>query len=285
MTYVMGDYDRALEQILREGEPKSNSRTGVKTLALCGVQTRFSLLQAFPIVTRRKVWPRSIFAELVWFLSGSTNVQALRAMRSSIWDPWEDRAFEEKHGYVPGSLGPVYGFQLRSFGGDYGTDGEQRNGFDQLRYLLQRLKEDKTDRRILFSLWNPCDIARSKLPPCHLYYQVFVDDHDDLTGFVNQRSCDYPVGIPANIQFYAALTMMIARHAGLRAKELVHSAVDAHIYEDQIPAVQEYLARPVRPSPILDLSRAPVDLLEYKPDDFQLVGYEPGAKLTIPVAV
>lgn len=298
--YAMEAYDNALEQILRKGVWKSSKRTGVRTLALCGLSSRYDLSgEAFPIVTRRKVWPKAIFAELLWFLSGSTNNNDLEKLGARIWRPWVDEKFEAEHGFAPGAFGPIYGFQLRYFGGSYGNGigGEQgtdtvsfppvygMGGFDQMTDLMTRLKKDPTDRRLLFSLWNPYQVKDQKLPPCHLYYQVFVDDDGRLSGFMNQRSCDFPIGVPANIQFYSALTLMIAQQSGFTPHEFVHSTVDSHIYENQIGAVEEYLALPKLPSPKLTINKAVPDIFSYKPDDFYLYDYNPGPKLEIPVAV
>jgi thymidylate synthase len=311
--YLMQPYDDALEQILRKGVWKSSKRTGVRTLALCGLSSRYDLSgDAFPIVTRRKVWPKAIFAELLWFLSGSTNNNDLEKLGARIWRPWVDEKFEAEHGFAPGAFGPIYGFQLRHFGGVYGNGigGPKRtdrthtnesdgglfdrngydslygyNGFDQMADLMARLKKDPTDRRLLFSLWNPAQVKEQKLPPCHLYYQVFVDDEGRLSGFMNQRSCDFPIGVPANIQFYAALTVMVAHQAGFTPHEFVHSTVDSHIYENQIGAVEDYLALPKIDSPTLIIKKGVPNIFSYELNDFVLENYNPGPKLEIPVAI
>ena len=298
----MKPYDDALETILKTGSRKTHKRTGVNTIAVFGMQCRYRLDEAFPIITRRKVWPKSIFAELLWFLSGSTNNKDLQALGSNIWTPWVDPAFEKKHGYVEGALGPVYGFQLRHFGGTYlngdpnfkyhetspcgcleeGEFGE--GGFDQLLYMVDRIKADPSCRRILFSLWNPAQLSEMRLPPCHYTYQVFIDDNKRLSGMLTQRSCDFPIGVPANIQFYATLTMMLAQQTGYTPFEFIHSTADSHIYEDQVSAVEEYLSLPVLDSPTLKINKAP-DILSYKMEDFVLENFKSGPKIEIPVAV
>jgi len=289
MSYAIQPYDEALQSILDEGVLKSNKRTGIKTKYIPGICSRYDLTQSFPLVTRRKIWPKSIWAELLWFISGSTNNNDLNALGAKIWNPWVDEEFEKKHGYAPGSFGPVYGFQLRHFGGDY-ADGRSDNpdygkgGFDQLDWMVNRLKEDSSCRRILFSLWNPQDTGRMKLPPCHYTYQVMVDDNGDLTGSLTQRSCDFPIGVPANIQFYSALTMMLAQQSGFNAVEFVHYTVDSHIYWDQLDAIEEYLTLPTFDCPTLTINKAP-DIYSYKLEDFVLSEYESGPKLEIPVAV
>jgi thymidylate synthase len=300
--YTIQPYDEALQLIMDEGITKSNKRTGIKTRYVPGILSRYDLTESFPMVTRRKTWPKAIWAELLWFLSGSTNNNDLNALNSKIWDQWVDSEFELKNGYAPGALGPVYGFQLRHFGGYYGdgaggfnkltgpVDGIPEDaiygygGYDQLAWMVNRLKEDSSCRRILFSLWNPAEISVMKLAPCHYTYQVMVDDDGMLTGSLTQRSCDFPVGVGCNIQFYSALTMMLAQQTGFTAKEFVHYTVDAHIYEDQIPAVEEYLSRPAFDCPTLEINQAE-DIFSYKMEDFQLSEYETGPKITIPVAV
>ncbi len=308
--YTMQDYDNALKMILEQGVAKSNKRTGIKTRAIMGIMSRYRIDEYFPIVTRRKVWPRSIFAELLWFLSGSTNNKDLQKLGANIWTPWVDAEFEKKHGFVEGSFGPVYGFQLRYFGGNYGDGaggipepsknmcramlGEEPevsfqdqygfNGFDQLAYIIKRIKEDPSCRRIMFSLWNPQDLHKQKLPPCHYAYQVFIDDEGRMTGLLNQRSCDMMVGVPANVQFYSAFTMMLAQQTGYKAYEFVWCGGDCHIYEDQLEATEKYLNASIIDSPTLNLHKAD-DITAYKLDDFELIGYNPGPIIKIPVAV
>lgn len=295
----MQQYDETLKRILDKGVWKQN-RTGVRTKALFGVQSRYRIDEYFPILTGRKVWPRAIWAELLWMISGSTNNKDLQALGSNIWTPWVSEEFEKKHGYVSGALGPVYGFNLRHFGGEYGDgspefylwheDTGQRykvkygeNGFDQLSYVVDLLKNDPNSRRILFSLWNPAALGKMRLPPCHYTMQFFVCE-GKLSGMLTQRSCDWGVGIPANIQFYSTLIYMLGQQCGLQPHEFVHSTVDSHIYEDQIPAIEEYLARPKPDSPKLVLHPAK-DMDSYTTDSFELVGYEPLPAIKIPVAV
>lgn len=315
--YTMQAYDDALKLIMEKGVWRSNKRTGIRCKSYCGIVSRYRIDEAFPILTRRKVWPKSIFAELLWFISGSTCNKDLQALGANIWTPWVDAEFEKKHGYAEGCFGPVYGFQLRHFGGDYGNgiggqsylwkDTDMANGgddyvvsyhrpsptkmsyygcggFDQLAWMMNRIKEDPSCRRILFSLWNPKDTARQKLPPCHYTYQVFIDDDGRLSGMMTQRSCDFPIGVPANIQFYSALTYMIAQQTGYQPYEFVHSTVDSHIYENQLEAVQEYLNTPIIDSPMLKINKA-ADIFSYKLEDFEVSNYNPGPVIKIPVAV
>lgn len=286
--YVMQDYDAALERILKEGVKKEN-RTGVDTIALFGIQSRYRIDEFFPFLTGRKLRFKSMIGELLWFLSGSTNNEDLKDLGCKFWTPWVDEQFEKDNGFVEGSFGPVYGFQLRHFGGHYGTGADYptgsygQHGFDQLEYMMDRLKNNPDCRRILFSLWNPQQMDQMRLPPCHYTFQCFVHD-GKLSGMLTQRSCDFPVGVPFNIAFYSALIYMLAQQANLEPYEFVHSTVDSHIYANQIEAVEEYLARSKPDSPKLELKQAgDIDL--YSPDDFVLKDYNPQPEMKFEVAV
>ena len=306
---LMKPYDIALQQILETGVDRTNKRTEIKTKSIFGMCNRYRLdTEFFPILTRRKVWPKSVFAELLWFLSGSTNNEDLKKVGCNFWTPWVDKEFEAKNGFAPDAFGPVYGFQLRHFGGEYGngiggTSGSPldydplppsvndkalnvygRGGFDQLAWVVNRIKEDSSCRRTLWTLWNPQDVASMRLPPCHMLYQVLVDDERRMTGIMYQRSCDFPVGVPANIQFYSALTMMIAQQTDCIPQEFVHMTADSHIYGDQIQAVEEYLTLPEMDSPKLKIRKAK-DIFSYTPEDFEITDFVSGPKLEIPVAV
>lgn len=290
MTYLMQPYDDALREILENGTVKSNQRTGIKTLSVFGMLKRYRLdTGRFPIVTKRKVWPKSVWAELLWYLEGSTSNERLKEIGCNFWTPWVDEQWEKEHGYASSSFGPVYGFNLRHFGGDY-NDGVHdagdygAGGFDQLDYVINLIRNDPTSRRILWNLWNPKELHNMRLPPCHMQFQILINDSRHMTGIMYQRSCDFPVGVPANIQFYSAITMMLAQQTGCVPYEFVHMTADSHIYYDQIEAVKEYLELPEIPSPKLGLRKAS-DIYSYKPEDFVLTEFESGPKLQIPVAV
>lgn len=289
MNYLMQPYDDALKEILENGVTRTNQRTGIKTLSVFGMQKRYRLdTGRFPILTKRKVWPKSVFSELLWFISGSTNNQTLKDLGCNFWTPWVDEDFEKKRGYPSGSFGPVYGFQLRHFGGSYNNGVEDdlygKGGFDQLDWVINRIKEDPSCRRTLWSLWNPNDVKDMRLPPCHYGFQILVDDDRRMTGIMTQRSCDFPIGVPANIQFYSALTVMIAQQTDCVAHEFVHTTHDSHIYFDQIDGVKQYLELPELPSPKLEIVKAK-DIYSYTPESFVLTEFETGPKLEIPVAV
>lgn len=284
--YICQSYDDALRLILEKGTRKPN-RTGIDTISVFGIQSRYKIDEFFPIITKRKVWPKAIWAELLWFISGSTNNKDLQKLGSNIWTPWVDKNFEQKYGYEEGSLGPVYGFQLRHFGGNYNkgirNSGYGFGGIDQLSKMVWTLKNDPSSRRNLFSLWNPKQIEEMRLPPCHYTFQVYVNENK-LSGMLTQRSCDFPIGVPANIQFYSTLIYMLAQQCDFEPYEFVHSAVDSHIYANQISAVEEYLSRETPDSPKLSLNKAK-DIYSYCMDDFSLVDYNPLSKIEIPVAV
>ena len=283
MTYIMQPYDDALRMILERGV-KRTDRTGVGTLSVFGHQMRFRIDEQFPILTGRKVWPRSIFAELLWILSGSTNNHDLTKDGVNFWTPWEDEEFIAEHGYARGELGPVYGFQLRHFDGDYAT---KTGGTDQLAYMVNEIKTNPTSRRILFSYWNPNQLEVMKLPPCHYTFQIYIDDAGRMSGMLTQRSADYPIGIPANIQFYSALVYMLAQQTGYQPWEFVHNTGDSHIYLDQTDAVEDYLSRTageLPATPRLELTKA-ADIESYTLDDFTLIDYAPLPPIKIPVAV
>ena len=287
--YLMSPYDSALQEILDSGVERTNKRTGIKTLSIFGMSRRYRLdTEYFPILTRRKVWPKSVFSELLWFLSGSTNNNDLKDLGCNFWTPWVDEEFTDKHHYQPDVFGPVYGFQLRHFGGNYNkghhNEAYGHGGFDQLDWVVNRIKEDSSCRRTLWTLWNPNDIAKMKLPPCHMLYQVLVDDERRMTGIMYQRSCDFPIGVPANIQFYSALTIMLAQQTDCTPHEFVHMTADSHIYEDQLDAVREYLDTPIIDSPKLTIEKAD-DIYSYSVDSFKITDLQSGPKIEIPVAV
>lgn len=308
-VYLMQPYDDALREILEHGVKKSNQRTGVETLSIFGMLKRYRLdTEYFPILTRRKVWPMSVFSELLWYLEGSTSNERLVELGCKFWTPWVDNEWAEKKGFAPDVFGPVYGFNLRHFGGVYGNGvGGSRGskepyrisyegpspktvssygagGFDQLRYVMDRIKTDPSCRRIIWSLWNPKEISNMRLPPCHLLFQILIDDERRMTGMMYQRSADMVVGVPANIQFYSALVTMLAQQTDCTPYEFVHVTADSHIYVDQIDVVKKYLLLPEVNSPKLAINKA-ISMFDYKLEDFSLSEFVTGPKLNIPVAV
>jgi thymidylate synthase len=281
--YVMQEYDDMLNTILNKGIKKKN-RTGIDTISIFGMQCRYKIDDRFPLLTRRKIWPKSIFAELCWFLSGSTNILDLENMGSKIWSPWQDKDFEHRHGYVNNSLGPIYGWQLRHFGEDY-KDGNNKNaaGIDQLQYMIDTLRSDPDSRRNLFSLWNPKDLNKQKLACCHYSFQVYVQDNK-LSGMLTLRSCDAFIGCPANIQFYSTLLYLLGQQCGYQPYELIQSIGDCHIYENHLDGVAEYFSREIPPSPKLQIDKQN-HILDYRPEHFHVLDYHPLSSIKVEVAV
>lgn len=288
--YLLKPYDDALQEILDNGIPRTNQRTGIKTLSIFGMCKRYRLdTEFFPIVTRRKMWPSAVFSELVWFLSGSTNNNDLKELGCNFWTPWISEKFTKENHFEPDVFGPVYGFQLRHFGGNYNKGIHQDPGYgfhgiDQLAWAVEEIKRDPSSRRIVWSLWNPQDLPQMRLPPCHLLLQLCVDDSRKMTGILYQRSADFPIGVPANIQFYSALVTMLSQQTDCTPYELVHMTADSHIYENQIDAVKEYLGSPVVNSPRVLIKQAK-DIFSYCPEDFIIQDYNCGPKIEVPVSV
>ncbi|MCH8466796.1 MAG: thymidylate synthase [Roseinatronobacter sp.] len=259
----MKQYLDGLRHILEHGVP-SEDRTGTGTLSVFGLQMRYSLAEGFPLVTTKRVHLKSIIHELLWFLSGDTNIRYLQENGVTIWDEWADAA---------GDLGPVYGRQWRDFG-----------GVDQIAELLRQIRETPDSRRMIVSAWNPPDVPAMALPPCHTLWQVRV-----LAGKLHlqlyQRSADMFLGVPFNIASYALLQMMLAKVAGLEPGEFVHTMGDAHIYSNHMEQVQTQLARETRPLPRMQILRQPDSIFDFRFEDFQIEGYDPHPAIKAPVAV
>jgi thymidylate synthase len=259
----MKQYLDALQHILDHGTP-SEDRTGTGTLSVFGMQMRYDIAQGFPLVTTKKVHLKSIIHELLWFLSGDTNIRYLQENGVSIWNEWADSA---------GDLGPVYGKQWRDFG-----------GVDQIVTLERMIRQNPDSRRLIVSAWNPADVPNMALPPCHTLWQVRV-----LGGKLHlqlyQRSADMFLGVPFNIASYALLAQMLAHVAGLEVGEFVHTMGDAHIYMNHMDQVREQLSRDPRPLPRMVLLRKPESVLDFRYDDFRLEGYDPHPAIKAPVAV
>ena len=295
--YLLKPYDDALQEILDNGVSRTTQRTGSKTLSVFGMMRRYRLdTEFFPILTRRKVWPKSIWGELLWFISGSTSNKDLKNLGCNFWTPWVDKEFTDKHDYEEEVFGPVYGFQLRHFGGNYNKGihwpasdmflREYGNkGFDQLNWVIDRIKEDSSCRRTLWTLWNPQDVPKMRLPPCHMLSQILGDDDRRLSLIMYQGSCDFPVGVGCgNIPFYSAMAIMIAQQTDCVPHEFIHFTADSHIYEDQIEGVKQYLDTPIVDSPKLSIHKAP-SITEYTLDSFVLTDFNSGPKIDLPVAV
>jgi thymidylate synthase len=264
----MRPYLSLLEHVLQHGARKTD-RTGTGTLSVFGHQMRFDLTQGFPLVTTKKVHLKSIIHELLWILSGATNVRALQAHGVTIWDEWADES---------GELGPVYGKQWRSWAA---PDGRV---IDQMAQLVAGLKKNPDSRRHLVSAWNPADVDAMKLPPCHTLFQFYVAE-GKLSCQLYQRSGDLFLGVPFNIASYALLTMMVAQATGLVAHEFIHTLGDAHLYLNHVEQAKLQLSREPRPLPRMHLNPEVKDLFSFTYDDFRLEGYDPHPAIKAPVAV
>jgi thymidylate synthase len=243
-------------------------RTGTGTYSLFGWQMRFDLAEGFPLVTTKKVHLRSIIHELLWFLKGDTNIRYLRDNKVSIWDEWADEN---------GDLGPVYGAQWRSWPSPDGP-------IDQIAKLVDQIKHHPDSRRLIVTAWNPAEVDRMALPPCHCLFQFYIAD-GKLSCQLYQRSADIFLGVPFNIASYALLTLMLAQVTGLEPGEFVHSLGDAHLYANHKEQADLQLSRAPRPLPVMTLNPDVKDLFGFKFEDFTLTGYDPHPAIPAPVAV
>ena len=264
----MQQYLDLLRHIRERGAEKSD-RTGTGTKSVFGYQMRFDLAQGFPALTTKKLHLRSIIHELLWFLAGDTNVAALQANGVTIWDEWAD---------AQGDLGPVYGKQWRRW---ETPDGRE---LDQIAGLIELIKRDPGSRRQIVSAWNPGDIGRMALPPCHLLFQTYVAN-GRLSLQLYQRSADVFLGVPFNIASYALLTHMLAQQAGLEPGDFVWTGGDCHLYANHLEQAREQLGREPRPLPKLTLLRRPTDIGDYRFEDFEIVGYDPHPHIKAEVAI
>jgi thymidylate synthase len=261
-------YLELLGDVLQNGARKTD-RTGTGTLSVFGRQLRFDIADRFPLLTTKKLHTKSILTELLWFLRGDTNVKWLQERGVTIWDEWADEN---------GNLGPVYGYQWRHW---RTPDGRE---IDQIQDLVKNLKTKPDSRRHIVSAWNPADVDKMALPPCHALFQFYVAN-GRLSCQMYQRSADLFLGVPFNIASYAALTLMVAQVTDLKPGEFVLTLGDAHIYLNHLEQVREQLSRSPRPFPKLKLNPAVKELLEFRYEDFTLEGYDPHPAIKAPIAV
>ena len=264
----MKQYHDLLHHILDKGVTKED-RTGTGTISVFGYQMRFDLNEGFPALTTKKLHLRSIIHELLWFLKGETNIQYLKDNNVSIWDEWADQN---------GNLGPVYGTQWRSWPT---ADGRH---IDQIKQVIDQLKNNPDSRRIIVSAWNVGEIENMKLPPCHAFFQFYVAE-GKLSCQLYQRSADTFLGVPFNIASYALLTMMMAQVCGLKPGDFVHTLGDAHLYSNHLEQARLQLTRDFRPLPTMKINPEVKDIFEFKFEDFELVGYDPHPHIKAAVAV
>ncbi len=261
-------YETLLEHCYKTGVDKSD-RTGVGTRSVFGYQMRFNLAEGFPLVTTKKLHIRSIVHELLWFLSGSSNIKYLHDNGVSIWDEWADE---------DGDLGPVYGVQWRSWPA---PDGRK---IDQISNLIEGIKKNPDSRRHLVVAWNPAEVDKMALPPCHCLFQFYVAN-GKLSCQLYQRSCDIFLGVPFNIASYSLLTHMVAQQCDLEVGDFVWTGGDCHIYKNHFEQVELQLSRTPRAYPKLVISRKPSSIFDYKFEDFVIEGYDPWPHIKAPIAV
>jgi len=264
----MRTYLDLLQHVLDNGVDRGD-RTGTGTRSVFGYQMRFNLAEGFPVLTTKKLHLRSIIHELLWFLKGDTNIAYLKENGVSIWDEWADEN---------GDLGPVYGYQWRSWPA---PDGRH---IDQIANLLKMLRENPNSRRLIVSAWNPALVDEMALPPCHCLFQFYVSD-GKLSCQLYQRSADIFLGVPFNIASYALLTMMIAQVAGLEPGDFVHTLGDAHIYSNHFEQARLQLTRTPKALPTMRINPDAKDLFAFQFEDFKLVGYEADPTIKAPIAV
>lgn len=264
----MKQYHDLMQLLLDHGTSKSD-RTGTGTLSVFGHQLRFDLSKGFPLVTTKKLHVRSIVHELLWFLQGDTNIKYLKDNKVTIWDEWADDQ---------GNLGPVYGKQWRSW---ETADGRT---IDQISKVIEQIKTNPDSRRLMVVAYNPGDVDKMALPPCHAFFQFYVAN-GRLSLQMYQRSADVFLGVPFNIASYALLCMMVAQVTGLVPGEFIHTLGDAHLYSNHVEQARLQLTREERPLPTMILNREVKSIFDFKYEDFQLVGYDPHPAIKAEVAV
>ncbi|MBQ8750270.1 MAG: thymidylate synthase [Alphaproteobacteria bacterium] len=262
----MKQYLDVLKDVLENGQDADN-RTGIYARKVFGRQMRFDLSKGFPLVTTKKTFFKGIVHELIWLISGNTNIKYLLDNNVHIWDEWADEN---------GDLGPVYGHQWRNF---------NSQGYDQIKDIIERIKKNPQDRRIIVSAWNPAQIEQMALPPCHCFFQFDVTPDGKLNCMLYQRSCDMFLGVPFNIASYSLLTMMIAQVCGLKPGEFVHTLGNAHIYSNHFEQVKLQLTREPLPLPTVRLNPDVKNIDDFKFEDIELIGYQSHSAIKGEVAV
>lgn len=264
----MRQYLDLMRDILENGTPKTD-RTGTGTLSVFGRQMRFNLQEGFPLVTTKKLHIRSIIVELLWFLRGDTNIKFLHDHNVTIWDEWAD---------ADGNLGPVYGYQWRSWPSPDGRS------IDQISRVVEQIRNKPDSRRHIVTAWNPADVDKMALPPCHALFQFYVAD-GKLSCQLYQRSADFFLGVPFNIASYALLTHMVAQQTGYDPGEFIWTGGDVHLYTNHIEQARLQLSRDPYPLPQLRLLRKPESIFDYRLEDFEIINYQAHPAIKAPIAV
>nr|AIA14548.1 thymidylate synthase [uncultured bacterium] len=264
----MKQYQDLMRHVMENGTQK-HDRTGTGTISVFGYQMRFNLQEGFPMVTTKKLHLKSIIHELIWFLTGDTNIKYLKDNGVRIWDEWADEN---------GNLGPVYGYQWRSWPTPNGGH------IDQISQVINQIKNNPDSRRMMVSAWNVADVNQMALPPCHSLFQFYVAD-GKLSCQLYQRSADIFLGVPFNIASYALLTMMVAQVCGLQYGDFIHTFGDAHLYNNHLEQTKLQLSREPRPLPTMKINPDVKDIFDFKFEDFELQNYDPWPHIKGEVAV
>lgn len=264
----MKQYLDLLDHVIQNGTYKAD-RTGTGTYSIFGYQMRFDLEKGFPLLTTKKVHLKSVIYELLWFLRGETNIKYLNDHGVSIWDEWADS---------DGELGPVYGKQWRSWGAADGSS------IDQISELINQIRENPESRRLIVSAWNVAEIPKMALPPCHAFFQFYVNN-GEISCQLYQRSGDAFLGVPFNIASYSLLLMMVARVTGLKPRHFVHTFGDLHLYSNHMEQAKLQLARSPRTLPVIEINPSVTSIFDFHYEDFELKGYDPHPHIKAPVAV
>ncbi|MDF1702936.1 MAG: thymidylate synthase [Planctomycetota bacterium] len=282
----MQQYLGLLREVLEEGAQRDD-RTGTGTRSLFGRQVRYDLADGFPLLTTKKLHLKSILHELLWFLSGETQVGPLQERGVRIWNEWATAEQCARFGRSEGDLGPVYGHQWRNFGATLGEDGRYRDdGVDQITQLIEQIKTNPWSRRLIVSGWNPCEANQVALPPCHTLFQFQVDPHTKrLSCQLYQRSADIFLGVPFNIASYSLLLMMVAQVCDLEPGEFVHTFGDLHLYNNHVEQAREQLSREPRALPTMRIDPKVKDIFGFAFEDFTLEGYDPAPHIKAAVSV
>lgn len=311
MTYLLQPYDDALANIINNGFDIEGDRTGVGTRCLFGIHTEYDISERVPVLTKRKVAWKSIVKEVLWYISGSHNINDLEAKQCGIWTPWKSPTFTDKHHLPEGSAGYVYGFNLIHYGADiHELENFKRvheelfkrpcakdeiptslNGFNQLDYVINTLRKNPKSRQACFTFWRPDTNHQAILPACHAFYTFVVspDENGEMNVLnleIYQRSNDYPIGVGMGNLFTGALFVyMIAQQLNMKPGKLYHSGTHCHVYHNALDATREYCSRTESPnSPILQLNKRD-SIYDYTVDDFELLDYNPLPKIDFPIAV
>ena len=280
----MRAYLDLLQKVLDDGIERED-RTGTGTRSLFGYQMRVDLREGFPLLTTKKVHLKSIIHELLWFVRGQTDVSDLQEVGVSIWDEWATAEQTARFGRKEGDLGPVYGHQWRNFGATEHEDGSyEPDGFDQLSYVLDQIRDKPNSRRLIVSGWNPREAGRVALPPCHTLFQFYVSE-GRLSCQLYQRSADVFLGVPFNIASYALLNMMVASVSGLEPGDFIHTFGDVHLYSNHVEQARLQLSREPRPLPTMRIDPSVKSLFDFRYGHFELQNYLPHPRIKAPVAV